>query len=151
MNEQVDAQLDVLMTMFKERPEVFTGAPENRSELINLMLNDYADFLITNFKKGKKYAELKKQLSELNTRKKVSNVDKLAQATNNKISALLYLMISTNQALARIDMDDWKNIQSMYTQGTKENEIYSKLQEIVEEDKIKLFRQQKTAGRRIKE
>ena len=60
MNEQVETQLNVLELMIKDKPERFLHAPENRSALINLMLGDYANFLITNFKKGKNICHKRK-------------------------------------------------------------------------------------------
>ena len=151
MNEQVETQLNVLELMIKDKPERFLHAPENRSALINLMLGDYANFLITNFKKGKSYDALKKQLTDLNTRKPISKNERLIQANFDKLSAILYLLISTNQSLQRLDMNDWRDIQSMYKQGTVEHEIYNKLKDMVEEDKIKAVKNAKQAGRRIKE
>ena len=47
--------------------------------------------------------------------------------------------------------NDWENIQSMYKQGTVEHEIYNKLKDMVEEDKIRAVKNAKQAGRRIKE
>ena len=151
MNEQVETQLNVLELMIKDKPERFLHAPENRSALINLMLGDYANFLITNFKRGKSYDALKKQLTDLNTRKPISKNERLIQANFDKLSAILYLLISTNQSLQRLDMNDWRNIQSMYKQGTVEHEIYNKLKDMVEEDKIRAVKNAKQAGRRIKE
>ena len=87
----------------------------------------------------------------MNTRKPISKNERLIQANFDKLSAILYLLISTNQSLQRLDMNDWRNIQSMYKQGTVEHAIYNKLKDIVEEDKIRAVKNAKQAGRRIKE
>ena len=51
--------------------------------------------------------------------------------------------MATNQAVVRVDKDDWKNMQSMFEFGTKENEIYAKLSQMVETDNKKLFQKGK--------
>ena len=61
----------------------------------------------------------------------------------NRINEILYLLMATNQAVVRVDKDDWKNMQSMFEFGTRENEIYAKLSQMVETDNKKLFQKGK--------
>ncbi len=56
---------------------------------------------------------------------KLNNLIKHEQKQMNRINEILYLLMATNQAVVRVDKDDWKNMQSMFEFGTRENEIYA--------------------------
>ena len=151
LDNQLDIQIKYLLEVFKAKPELYVNAPKNRSELINVLLNDYCNLLIQNFKRGKNYNELLKQLNAVNSKKALSREEKLLQSIYNKLSVVEYISINTNQGLVRANMEDWKNMGSIYEHGTSENDLHTSLAKLVESDKKDLMMAKNKRNRKMSE
>lgn len=151
MNEQLEVQLEYILQALKSRPELYINAPRNMSELINTLLNDYCNLLIQNFKRGKNYNELLTQLNAVNSKKALSREEKLLQSIYNKLSVVEYISINTNQGLVRANMEDWKNMGSIYEHGTSENDLHTSLAKLVESDKKDLMMAKNKRNRKMSE
>ncbi|WP_242360923.1 hypothetical protein [Limosilactobacillus antri] len=131
-------KLSILFEVVSSRPFLLRTVPTSENQLVNVLLEDLLSVLLDKWlDKGSKV----KYTTLLNKM--------IAQRSNSESQAfrhiikkqdeLLYLLMSTNQAILRQDKDDFKKIKSMYKYGTKENEIYAALDNLVNRDNRNYF------------
>lgn len=138
LNSSNRKKLSILFEVVSGKPYLLRTVPTSENQLVNLLLEDLLSTLIDKWlDKGSKikYSSL---LNKMDTQKNTSELRALRQVIK-KQDELLYLLMSTNQAILRNDKDDFKKIKSMYKYGTKENEIYAALNNLVNKDNHDYF------------
>ncbi|MCC4487530.1 hypothetical protein [Limosilactobacillus reuteri] len=144
MTKSTESKINYFEAKLENNPALIKNIPSSNNGLINMLLNDYLTLIINAWNKSprKRYETIYQEfLSTHDT--KLNNLIKHEQKQMNRINEILYLLMATNQAVVRVDKDDWKNMQSMFEFGTRENEIYAKLSQMVEIDNKKLFQKGK--------
>ena len=144
MTKSTESKINYFEAKLENNPALIKNIPSSNNGLINMLLNDYLTLIINAWNKSprKRYETIYQEfLFSHDT--KLNNLIKHEQKQMNRINEILYLLMATNQAVVRVDKDDWKNMQSMFEFGTRENEIYAKLSQMIETDNKKLFQKDK--------
>lgn len=136
LNDSNSRRLSEFARIIKKRGLEINNAKTSRSSIINFILNEYFDMLLEPLKKPNiHYGKLKnKLLSASNDSKANGPTDRKLSQIDGTLQEIYYLLMSTNQTLARAQPDNYKNIKSMFKEGTKEYEIHGQLQQLTKDD-----------------
>lgn len=106
------------------------------SSVINFIINDFSDvFLDVMRLSDLRYLEAKKRiLTAVNGKKMLTPTDRKLNQLIETNQEILYLLMGTNQTLARANPDNYKEISSMYKDGTKEQLIHQYLNTLTKND-----------------
>lgn len=139
LNSSNTKKLSVVFELVTGKPYLLKTLPASQNQLVNLLLEGLLSGLIESWYDKKSETKYGTFLAKMFAKKGGTVARELRQIIKRQ-DELLYLLMSTNQAILRKDKDDFKRIKSMYKYGTKENEIYAALNNLVDSDNHNYFK-----------
>lgn len=136
LTDQNIAQLDLLKQLVIQNNTEINDGKTNYGSLINFVLSEYFDFVLDSLSDGKHYSEISTKIEKAVSR------DVTESKLENKINILLnenaeiyYLLMATNQTLAVARPDNFKEVESMFKDGTRSEIIHKVLATLVKSDR----------------
>ena len=151
LNEESSNNLNKIYQLVRRNGFLFDGKISSRNGFANQLLNDYLSLLGSEWQQNPTmlYSDLKKNVISHKRDHSLDELIKLERHNRDLMNMTLYLTMDTNRSMMRGDMKSYEKLQSMFRNGTTENNMYAVLANLVYQDNQALFKKSHRQGENL--
>ena len=148
LNEESSNNLNKIYQLVRRNGFLFDGKISSRNGFANQLLNDYLSLLGSEWQQNPTmlYSDFKKNVISHKRDHSLDELIKLERHNRDLMNMTLYLTMDTNRSMMRGDMKSYEKLQSMFRNGTTENNMYAVLANLVYQDNQALFKKSHRQG-----
>lgn len=151
LNAENSNKLNQIYQFVNENSFLFDDNISSRNGFANQLLNDYLSLLGSEWQQNPTmlYSDFKKNVISHKRDHSLDELIKLERHNRDLMNMTLYLTMDTNRSMMRGDMKSYEKLQSMFRNGTTENNMYAVLANLVYQDNQALFKKSHRQGENL--
>ena len=151
LNEESSNNLNKIYQLVRRNGFLFDGKISSRNGFANQLLNDYLSLLGSEWQQNPTmlYSDFKKNVISHKRDHSLDELIKLERHNRDLMNMILYLTMDINRSMMRGDMKSYEKLQSMFRNGTTENNMYAVLANLVYQDNQALFKKSHRQGENL--
>lgn len=151
LNAENSNKLNQIYQFVNENSFLLDNKVSSRNGLANQLFGDYLSLLGGKWESNPNlfYSDFKKKILNHNHDHSLDELVKLEHHNRDLMNMILYLTMDTNRSMMRGDMKSYEKLQSMFRNGTTENNMYGVLANLVYQDNQVFFKKLHRQGENL--